>query len=244
MSQLQASAVELLVSYFIRIHILSKYSSMTIPSDIQQLIQQFAEKCMGSKIITDDEEHRFIQLLLSKKPSLFNEKEFQLLYRASENDYSARKFHNLCDNKGATLVIVQSEFGNIFGGYTSIPWKTTKRDGEITFAKDETAFLFIIRNDDKPEEEPQIFDILEKKKMNAILYTNDCGPVFGNGYSLKITDKCNKPYDNDNCMLSSYTCRGAYDCDGDICGKQAPIRMNGYFFSVVEYEVFQIVNLS
>ena len=34
----------------------------------------------------------------------------------------AENFHTLCDNKGPTLTVVESEFGKRFGGYTSVPW--------------------------------------------------------------------------------------------------------------------------
>ena len=47
---------------------------------------------------------------------------WRLLYRASENDYTAESFHEYCDNKGPTLVIIKSSGGWIFGGYTTQSW--------------------------------------------------------------------------------------------------------------------------
>ena len=51
----------------------------------------------------------------------FTFKNPKLLYGASENEYLASKFHDLCDGNGATITIIKSNFGNIFGGYTNIP---------------------------------------------------------------------------------------------------------------------------
>ena len=46
----------------------------------------------------------------------------KLLYRASEHDYTAKSFHECCDNQGPTLIIIKSSGGWIFGGYTIQSW--------------------------------------------------------------------------------------------------------------------------
>ena len=53
---------------------------------------------------------------------------WKLLYRASEHQYSAESFHEYCDNKGSTLIIIKSNGGWIFGGYTTKSW-----DGESIY---------------------------------------------------------------------------------------------------------------
>ena len=47
---------------------------------------------------------------------------WKLLYRASEHGYSAESFHQYCDDRGPTLVIIKSSEGWIFGGYTTKSW--------------------------------------------------------------------------------------------------------------------------
>ena len=47
---------------------------------------------------------------------------WKMLYRASEHDYTARSFHEYCDDKGPTLVVIKSSGGWIFGGYTTQSW--------------------------------------------------------------------------------------------------------------------------
>ena len=47
---------------------------------------------------------------------------WKLIYRASEHDYTASSFHEYCDNKGPTLIVIKSSVGLIFGGYTSVHW--------------------------------------------------------------------------------------------------------------------------
>ena len=45
-----------------------------------------------------------------------------LLYRATDDEYSGRSFHEFCDDKGPTLVVIKSSEGWIFGGYTTQSW--------------------------------------------------------------------------------------------------------------------------
>ncbi len=47
---------------------------------------------------------------------------FKLIYRASEHNYSASSFHEYCDDKWPTLIIIKSREGWIFGGYTTKSW--------------------------------------------------------------------------------------------------------------------------
>ena len=47
---------------------------------------------------------------------------WRLIYRASEHGYTAKSFHEYCDDKGPTLIIIKSSGGYIFGGYTTQSW--------------------------------------------------------------------------------------------------------------------------
>ena len=48
---------------------------------------------------------------------------WKLLYRASEHGYTAKSFHECCNNvKGPTLIVIKSSGGWIFGGYTTQSW--------------------------------------------------------------------------------------------------------------------------
>ena len=47
---------------------------------------------------------------------------WKLIYRTSEHGYTAKTFHEYCDDKGPTLVVIKSSEGWIFGGYTTQSW--------------------------------------------------------------------------------------------------------------------------
>jgi len=46
---------------------------------------------------------------------------FSLLYKATRDGFSAKKFHEHCDHRGPTITLIQSKEGFLFGGYSSIP---------------------------------------------------------------------------------------------------------------------------
>ena len=51
-----------------------------------------------------------------------NDYQWRLIYRASEHGYTARSFHECCNDKEPTLVVIKSSGGWIFGGYTTQSW--------------------------------------------------------------------------------------------------------------------------
>ena len=53
---------------------------------------------------------------------LGSDHKWKLIYRASEHDYTAESFHEICDDVSPTLIIIKSTEGWIFGGYTTKSW--------------------------------------------------------------------------------------------------------------------------
>ena len=94
---------------------------MNVPMTLKYVIMQFSKKKIGCKMLTFKEDIEFFKLLSSKLKEIITHKTYKLLYRASEHNYLASStFHKLCDNHGPTITIIKSNFGNIFGGFTSI----------------------------------------------------------------------------------------------------------------------------
>jgi len=74
---------------------------------------------INSRIISDCESIK----------SLFNQPvdKVDLLFRASEKKFDIRDFHKACDEINNTLVLIETEFGKVIGGYTPIAWRSTKK---------------------------------------------------------------------------------------------------------------------
>ena len=68
-----------------------------------------------SPMLTDYEQMR-VKFMFEPKAR------FELLYRGTKDGFTEQAFGDKCDNQGDTLIIVKATTGQIFGGYTNIPW--------------------------------------------------------------------------------------------------------------------------
>ena len=93
---------------------------------------------MDTKIITKKEDLELIEKEYKNNDQLLLNKSFKpkLLYRASRDGDSAQNFHSKCDNIKDTIILVQTNEGLIFGGYTNQTWN---KGG---YKKDDKAFCF------------------------------------------------------------------------------------------------------
>ena len=76
--------------------------------------------------------------MLIRKINKFNRKIIiNLLYKASADSDNAANFHSKCDEAKSSIVLVETDKGKRFGGYTSCSWS-----GENIEKRDEDAFIF------------------------------------------------------------------------------------------------------
>ena len=90
----------------------------------------------GSDILKTVEEYILVGGFIGQQNSL---KKPVKLYQGTKHGFRAVDFHSRCDNKGATITIVRTSTGNIFGGYASLPW-----GGGSSYTNDSKAFLFSV----------------------------------------------------------------------------------------------------
>ena len=76
--------------------------------------------------------------LLTKKINKLNQKlTLNLLYKATADSDKAAAFHAKCDDANSSIVLVETDKGKRFGGYTTCSWR-----GDCIDKKDEDAFVF------------------------------------------------------------------------------------------------------
>ena len=100
---------------------------------------------------------------------------FTLLYKATTHGDKASVFHEKCDNHQMTLVIVETDKGIRFGGFTTKTW-----EGRCIKKIDNDAFVFSLDNNG-------IYDIIRQEP--AIGCYPKFGPVFF-GCQIRIYDNC------------------------------------------------------
>ena len=153
----------------------------------------------------------------------------KLLYRGTKDGMNADTFHNKCDNQDKTLTLIKNDKGNIFGGYASIPWKSS---GNWQNAPE--CFIFTLTNIHGTE--PTKFQ--SKKKGCEVGHYSGNGPLFGDNrdiffYSNFVEGGCS-PYSN---FPANYE---------DVLGKGKSI-FTGEFdnnktkFKIKEIEIFKLL---
>jgi hypothetical protein len=119
-------------------------------------------------------------------PSILNDFKsttFELLYRGSRDGFKMSDFHQRCDGRNRTLVLIKTKKGNIFGGYTPLAWASAG-----SYKKDESmeTFLFTLKN---PHGLDPIRFRLKGDGSHAICCETD-RLAFGEGHDMAIFGPC------------------------------------------------------
>lgn len=120
----------------------------------------------------------------------------ELIYRASEDGFTAHAFHEKCDNKGANITIIESEHGLKFGAYTSLSWDTSDKWVVDKY----NPFIFSLTKRTKHSNFNRQYSICKHPNYLIIF-----GAGNGRTNDLRIIDRC----DNNKTSISSLGC--SYD---------------------------------
>uniref|UniRef100_U9U081 Serine-enriched protein n=2 Tax=Rhizophagus irregularis TaxID=588596 RepID=U9U081_RHIID len=189
-----------------------------------------------SKIINSKDAALIASWIDKKRGASYNFKnipfKLELIYRASQEDFKIKKFHENCDNKGPTVVVIKvHDSGEIIGGYNPLEWRSFKiledERSPILYhncdfynnhqRKSSNSFIFSLTNRTVP--------VLSRvtSKREAITWCKNKGPCFGL-HDLFV-----------------------YSLNNNIAGKSKQHSyekkvINKEAFEIEEYEVFQIVD--
>ena len=171
------------------------------------------EKIFKKSNIIENEEQ--IQLLKNWMPYLNKDSlKCKLIYDAKRDGDKAEIFHSLCDNKGATLIVISTSDNKKFGGFLSVSFGGNK--GDIS---DKDSFLFSLNYNEKYPSLNQGKNYIDKE---------DKGPIFGN-ICIYITDCFLRTKKN---YYRTWTYRYSFDQrSNDKC----------FYFTVLDLEVYQII---
>ena len=118
---------------------------------------------------------------------------FSLLYRMTRDGSNIKDFHRNCDNKGPTLILIETNKNYKFGGYTPINWDTPSNYTEKT---DEFTFLFSLN---------KIKKYTKKDEGRSISQSGIYGPIFGKDDLVLGKNKdMNKGWCNNGNFLKNY----------------------------------------
>ncbi len=168
---------------------------------------------------------------------LGNDYKWRLIYRASEHGYTSYSFHKYCDDKGPTLIVIKSDGGWIFGGYTTQSWSENSPNSFSSCEKkDDDAFIFTLKNPHRVE--PSRY-FSNKEMKGTICCNHNFGPHFGDEFvGLVVFEKCNE--EKSFIFISDdtrYECHPEYQ--SSLFVNTAGPDKHNYFF-VLDYEVYCI----
>ena len=139
-------------------------------------------------------------------------KKWTLIFRASENGYKAEDFHNICDGRKNTVVLVKTKTGRRFGGFSDTQWSQNGSYNSSSYG-----FIFSFDNND-------IY--YNRNSTYSIYCVSGYGPYFGSDFY--ISNNCNES--------QSYESLGSYYENN---GKKYPL--TGYSnFLIKDYEIYQL----
>ena len=148
------------------------------------------------------------------------------IYSAKSNGFKANSFRLFCYHRGATVTLIRNTNNYLFGGYTSISWKT-----EDTYVPDSNAFLYNYYPNNK------ICPLKSNNDKYAVRhYKNSQIALLLFGGDLMIRDSCNKTSMN-YCRPSRYMFdHGTELVGGDITDSNIQLA----YFMVSDIEVFHV----
>jgi len=189
-----------------------------------KLLKPISASDCTSSILNDKE-----FLWLSEKLQEEGRKMWRRIFISSNDGNTVKAFREKCDLRGATLTLIETTDGKVFGGFTSRSWDKKKKYG-VYAAK--SAWLFTLREGPfkkiniKPE---NIYRAVMDGKTEFIgeVY----GPIFGNlNFKHDLAVSPGMEFEGDVCF-----CEGPASYSSGIMTGE-----NKVHFIIKEWEVFEV----
>ena len=203
-------------------HSVNKFSFIPLSSSSLENLQKTFKNSniINEKLINSD--------LLLTLPKIINGK---LLYRISELGSSPEIFHERCDNKGPTIILIKLDSGHIFGAFNSLDYKS-----KFEYEESDNNFIFSVT--DGKIRKPIRCKVIKQMKRYALKQSGkQNSPGFGisNSADLFIAfKKLNNSYSNLNTV---YKCPKGYNPLTFLAGK--PNNWN-----ILDVEIYSINYIS
>jgi hypothetical protein len=151
-----------------------------------------------------------------------------LLYRASRDGFTAKAFHDRCDNVPNTVTIIRNSLNFIFGGFTSARWSSANE-----YKKDPSAFIFSLRRSGTSNNYKLMIN--STTGTYALAGVSSWGPTFGYSYDIFIVDKSNT-------VIGSFSKIDTYTAPTYPSGSNGTLFLTGGYqnWLTTEIEVYQI----
>ncbi|RHZ86547.1 hypothetical protein Glove_50g114 [Diversispora epigaea] len=155
---------------------------------------------------------------------------FELILRGTRNGFTPQTFWNTCHGHANTVVVAKVKgTDEILGGYNPLAWNNTYDNLGGKWMETKDSFIFSLKNGTVQNLTLSRVKDIKWAIWNAYKrHQNYYGPTFGDFYLYN--KKSNFTLGNDNyCSILGHS-------------YEKPIRTSSDHFSIVNYEVFKIIN--
>eukprot|EP01084_Bolivina_argentea_P241590 405534_1 len=207
------------------IHMIERKYDINIPNELILMVVAFycVKLYLDSDLLVGTQT---IQLLewISNGVQL----QYKLLFKASNDGFSANKFHEKCDDNGPTIIIAKSEHNHIFGGYTTQSWKPVVYVARPSAWKtDYLSWIYVLSEGFHIGYKGDKHKWAVKKDERAIYAHSSFGPRFGD--DICLLDRCN---------LNRSSCSNLGD---SYCAPKNNKKLAGSrYFKVEDYECWKV----
>ena len=187
---------------------------------IQKELKMMTNSLIGDIIKEKKDEEWLIEEV---KKVLDYEEEYKptilFLYKATINGDDYNNFHSYCDDYNNTLIIIETDKGKIFGGFTSQMWNCKSNNKNLNKGKNIQDKYFLFNLNKKI--------ILDSQNQNGVYFDTSYPFIFGNinCYELYV----------ENGFLS----KGGNSKPGELYGDTNYSISEGESFKIKEVEVYQ-----
>jgi hypothetical protein len=124
-----------------------------------------------------------------------------LLYRATRDGFTGLSFHSKCDGKANTVTIIKTDGDYVFGGFTSVEWKSV-----IGYIADTNAFIFSLRRNGISN----FYKFLIVDASDAIFGNPLYGPAFGLGHDIVVRNRSDINVGSNTAFCGTYQFPSGY----------------------------------
>ncbi|CAD8200159.1 unnamed protein product [Paramecium pentaurelia] len=135
-----------------------------------------------------------------------------LIYTGTKDGLNNQQYWSKVNGKGNLLMVFKSKSDHILGAYSPCIWESCC--GKYVADNTLSSFIFSQTND-------QVFPLMKDTKKYAIFCHSNYGPIFGNGYDMKIGGDFKDGYSKLGNSYQ-YSCQNYGEFEPNLFGQKKP----------------------
>ncbi|KAJ6255177.1 hypothetical protein M0813_11658 [Anaeramoeba flamelloides] len=173
------------------------------PFNLKVIDQIFLKR---SEILQKENNPKFLQIIEKWIKEAGCNSNLQRRFNSRTDGWKYQTFHEKCDYKGKSIILIKLKNKSLFGGFAAIDWDSKTGTKQ---SKGNKSFLFSLISLDPKFLEPLKMPVHQNQNMEICCYSN-YGPIFGGGYDLCLGYNKNNNMKEKNKSYLGYTYKAPF----------------------------------